>query len=171
MHSIRMRNWTRRRSSRAVPANAGDPYAVPSILRAVLKGLLNRCAIVSDHRGYGSCVRRDDARGIVFSNNTASRSRGWIHPRFASIAALEKKRAQGKPGARCTRGLVCKLHEKKRTRAYRSSGGIRLSLRNGLRLIRDLPGDRAFLPPSSARLSTNLTPASGCQNHTTSPSA
>jgi len=35
-----------------------------------------------------------------------------------------RKRAQGKPGARCTRGLVCKLHKKMRTRAYRSSGGI-----------------------------------------------
>ena len=38
------------------------------------------------------------------------------------------------------------------------------------RLIRDLPGDRAFLPPSSLRnlFLKNLTPASGCQNHTTS---
>ena len=48
---------------------------------------------------------------------------------------LKAKRAQGKPGARCTRGLVCKVHIKKRTRAYRFSGGIRLSLRDGLRLI------------------------------------
>jgi hypothetical protein len=44
-----------------------------------------------------------------------------------------------------------------------------------LRLIRDLPGDRAFLPPSPARrvkrLSANLAPASGRQNHTISPSA
>ena len=44
-----------------------------------------------------------------------------------------------------TRGLVCKLHEKKRTRAYRSSGSIRLSLRGSLRLIRDLPGDQDLL--------------------------
>ena len=36
-----------------------------------------------------------------------------------------------------------------------------------------LPGDRAFLPPSSLRnlFLKNLTPASGCQDHTTSPSA
>ena len=27
------------------------------------------------------------------------------------------------PGARCTRGLVCKMHKEKRTRAYRFSGG------------------------------------------------
>jgi len=35
------------------------------------------------------------------------------------------------PGARCTRGLVCNRHKKIRTRAYRFSGGIRHSLRNG----------------------------------------
>jgi hypothetical protein len=34
-----------------------------------------------------------------------------------------KKRAQGMPGARCTRGLVCKMHKEMRTRAYRFSGG------------------------------------------------
>jgi hypothetical protein len=40
-------------------------------------------------------------------------------------------------------------------------------------LFRALPGDRAFLPPSSLRslLLKNLTPASGRQDHTTSPSA
>src|SRR6202166_3892388 len=38
-------------------------------------------------------------------------------------------------------------------------------------LYRALPGDRAFLPPSPALLSANLTPASGCQDHTSSPSA
>jgi len=35
------------------------------------------------------------------------------------------------PGARCTRGLVCKRHKEKRTRAYRSAEAIRHSLRNG----------------------------------------
>jgi hypothetical protein len=44
---------------------------------------------------------------------------------------LETQRAQGKPGARCTRGLVCKMHKEMRTRAYRFSGGIRPSLRSG----------------------------------------
>jgi len=42
------------------------------------------------------------------------------------------------------------------------------------RLIRALPGDRAFLPPSSAwcaSIIANLTPASGRQDHTTSPYA
>ena len=36
---------------------------------------------------------------------------------------LGNKREQGRPGARCTRGLACKKVAKKRTRAYRFSGG------------------------------------------------
>jgi hypothetical protein len=48
----------------------------------------------------------------------------------------------------------------------------RLSPRNGFNgFLRALPGDRALLPPSSALLIADLTPASGRQNHTTSPSA
>src|SRR5450432_99525 len=38
-------------------------------------------------------------------------------------------------------------------------------------LFRALPGDRAFLPPSPAGFTANLTPASGRQDHTSSPSA
>ena len=69
-------------------------------------------------------------------------SRGVIRPRFAiKFPYPLNQRAQGKPGARCTRGLVCNSVEVGGTRAYRSSGGIRLSLRDGLRLIRGLPGD------------------------------
>src|SRR5690349_23512646 len=50
---------------------------------------------------------------------------------------------------------------------------IRHSPRDGFNgFLRALPGDRAFLPPSSARSSlADLTPASGCQDHATSPSA
>jgi hypothetical protein len=56
------------------------------------------------------------------------------------------------PDARCTRGLVCKLHEKKRTRAYRAAENIRHSLRNGLTAYLALTsGYRAFMPPSPAK--------------------
>ena len=54
------------------------------------------------------------------------------------------------------------------------TGYIRHSPRNGFNsLYRALPGDRALLPPSSLRslLLKNLTPASGRQDHTPSPSA
>ncbi len=53
------------------------------------------------------------------------------------------------PDARCTRGLVCKIVRKKRTRAYRAAEAIRHSLRNGLTAYSALsPEYRAFLPPS-----------------------
>jgi hypothetical protein len=75
----------------------------------------------------------------------------------------------------------CALHPRSRVQqctkqnAHEHTGSaeaIRHSLRNGFNgLFRALPGDRAFLPPSPALLSANLTPASGRQDHTTSPSA
>ncbi|MEA2917500.1 MAG: hypothetical protein QOJ15_9581 [Bradyrhizobium sp.] len=99
------------------------------------------------------------------------RSRGRICPRFARNFLTPDQKAQGTPGARCTRGLVCKNAQKNAHEHTGSAEAIRHSLRNGLRLIRALPGDRAFLPPSPALLSANLTPASGRQDHTTSPSA
>jgi len=97
-------------------------------------------------------------------------------PRVAWIFAPGNgKRAQGRPGARCTRGLVCKMHIERRTRAYRFSGGNpAFPALWCYGLLRALPGDRAFLPPSLARrgsVFTNLAPASGRQDHTTSPSA
>jgi hypothetical protein len=62
-----------------------------------------------------------------------------------------------------------KAHERSH---HRSTGFTQHSLRNGFNgLLRALLGDRAFLPPSPAENSANLTPASGCQDHTTSPSA
>jgi hypothetical protein len=62
-----------------------------------------------------------------------------------------------------------KAHERSH---HRFTGLTRLSPRNGFNgLLRALPGDRAFLPPSFADCSTTLTPASGRQDHTTSPSA
>ena len=47
----------------------------------------------------------------------------WFRPR--------NQRAQGKPGARCTRGPVCKLHEKCAHEHTGPAESIRLSLRNG----------------------------------------
>src|SRR6185295_20382007 len=41
------------------------------------------------------------------------------------------ERAQGRPGACCTRGLACDLRKQKCTRAYRAAGAFRPSLRNG----------------------------------------
>ena len=53
------------------------------------------------------------------------------------------------PGARCTRGLVCKMHKKKRTRAYRFSGSNpAFPAQWFYGLCRVLPGDEFVLSPS-----------------------
>src|SRR5215212_6860266 len=85
----------------------------------------------------------------------------------------------------------CALHPQSRVqkvkstrgRHHRFTGAARHSPRNGFNgLLRDLPGDRALLSPSSSEYGwsapgradsppQNLTPASRRQDHTTSPSA
>jgi hypothetical protein len=69
------------------------------------------------------------------------RSRDMICPSFAFRFALLKQRAQGMPGARCTRGLVCKSVERYAHEHTGSAEALRHSLRDGLRLIRALPGE------------------------------
>ena len=89
-----------------------------------------------------------------------------------SYASPSNQRAQGKPGADCTRGLVCQTHSNRRTRAYRFSRNSPAFPTQWLYgLLRALPGERACLPPSLAEDSTSLTPASRRQDHTTSPYA
>jgi hypothetical protein len=99
------------------------------------------------------------------------------------LCPSERQRAQGKPGVRCTRGPTC-IGRKHVGRHHRFTGPNRPSLRNGFNgLLRALPVTGLFchrrladwrrarpgwasdLPPQ------NLTPASGRQDHTTSPSA
>src|SRR4249919_4012039 len=61
------------------------------------------------------------------------------------VAALGNQRAQGRPGARCTRGLVCNSAQKTRTRAYRFSGNTPAFPAQWLYgLLRALPGERLF---------------------------
>ena len=77
------------------------------------------------------------------------------------------------PGARCARSRAwCVVST--RVSHHGHTGNTRHSPRNGFNgFLRALPGDRAFLPPSPLRslLLKSLMPASGHQNHTTSPSA
>src|ERR1700754_2891117 len=88
---------------------------------------------------------------------------------------LKNKRAQGKPGARCTRGLVRMRNRKKGAHEHTGSAGNTPAFPAQwfYGLLRALPGERAFLPPSLPRslLPRNLTPASRRQDHTASPSA
>jgi hypothetical protein len=77
------------------------------------------------------------------------------------------------PGARCARGLAWELKNPHERSHHRFTRTIRHSLRDGFNgFLRALLGDRALLPPSLPQSSReNLTPASGRQDHTTSPSA
>jgi hypothetical protein len=77
------------------------------------------------------------------------------------------------PGARCARSLACSVRKHTSVITTVTPENTRHSPRNGFNgFLRALPGDRAFLSPSSADIaSANLTPASRRQDHTTSPSA
>jgi hypothetical protein len=106
---------------------------------------------------------------------TVFRSRDIDCPRFAcSFALLQSQRAQGRPGARCTRGLACICTQRMRTRAYRFSGNTPAFPAQWLYgLLRALPGERlsCHRRPREASLLLDLTPAPRRPDHTTSPYA
>jgi hypothetical protein len=88
------------------------------------------------------------------------------------ISSPSNQRAQGKPGARCTRGLVCKIVQKTAHEHTGSAETLRPSLRNGFNgLYRALPGERLFATVALRVFSQDLTPAPRCQDHTILPSA
>src|SRR5437667_2837184 len=83
-----------------------------------------------------------------------------------------EQRAQGRPGACCTRGLACDLRKQKCTRAYRAAGAFRPSLRNGFTAYFVLfPENGSFASVIGGTLPANLAPAPRRPNHTTSPYA
>ena len=102
---------------------------------------------------------------------TPRRCRGARRPDRASSLPLLKDggRREGRvpphPWSAC--------NKKARGRTTGTGGSSGLPCAMVLRLIRDLPGDRAFLPPSPCRnkFLRDLAPASGRQDHTISPSA
>src|SRR5271165_3046419 len=55
----------------------------------------------------------------------------WITPELLRWTTLENKRAQGKPGARCTRSLACEMKKAHERRHHRFAGLTRPSLRDG----------------------------------------
>ena len=101
-------------------------------------------------------------------------SRDALRPRFAGLFALDGQRAQGRPGARCTRGLVCNVHKKC---AHEHTGQRRASdipCAMALRLITCSPRRTALLPPLRPERQLPpgaLTPAPRRQDHTSSPYA
>src|SRR5258705_5494145 len=83
----------------------------------------------------------------------------------------ENERAQGMPGARCTRSLVCKKQTHERSHHGHTGNHPAFPAQWFYGLLRALPGDQACLTPSPALLIADLTPALGRQNDTTWPYA
>src|ERR1700716_1915500 len=91
-------------------------------------------------------ARNDDLLADIIRLLAAPFARG-----FAGTLLPKIQRAQGRPGARCTRGLVCNVHKEMRTRAYRFSGEHpAFPAQWFYGLWRALPGDEFVLSPSSA---------------------
>jgi hypothetical protein len=113
------------------------------------------------------------SRGMTTAERASAFPRRGSRPGCWPNHPRKSRRAQGMPGAGCTHGLVCiKKHTSSKPQVHRKRPGIPCAMVYGL--FRALPGDRALLPPSPARRGSvfaNLAPASGRQNHTTSPSA
>jgi hypothetical protein len=110
--------------------------------------------------------------GAKRRQDTVSRSRGRMRPRFARDFLTLRSEGAGNAGRPMRPIAACAMSVIERTRVSQvtpESPGIPRAMVYGL--YRALPGDRAFLPPSPALLSANLMPASGHQDHTSSPSA
>jgi hypothetical protein len=69
--------------------------------------------------------------GVHAGPGTTSRSRGRFRPSFASSSRSPKRRARGRPGARCTRGLACNCAKGNAHEHTGSAETLRPSLRNG----------------------------------------
>jgi hypothetical protein len=102
----------------------------------------------------------------------APKWRAWRYP----------KGERGMPGARCTRSRACRIGSTRVSHHGRTGITRHSRTRWCYSLFRALLGDRALLSPSPVKSAcrarqgrhrsfTNLTPASGRQDHTTSPSA
>ena len=98
-----------------------------------------------------------------------------VSPEFCIfVCAPRKSRAQGRPGACCTRGLACDLRKQNCTRAYRAAATLRPSLRNGFTAYFVLsPENGSFASVATREVSPlpDLAPAPRRPNHTTSPYA
>ena len=147
-----------------VRGNASHPYVAVQSFRYLLR------LSASPAESTGRMTADDTVRDLA-----ARCARGLPN-------LLARMRAQGMPGARCTRGLVCNVRKEVRTRAYRYSGTLRHSLRNGLRLMPRSPrrrirlasviGELAVFEPGRARRHLRRFDTShGCQDHTVLPYA
>ena len=107
------------------------------------------------------------------TTDTVSRSRGAFRPSFALLVPPSQQRAQGMPGARCARSRVCDGRKQKSTRVSQvtpESPGIPYAMvLTASFVLSPATGLSCHRHPRIE--SANLTPASGRQDHTTSPAA
>jgi hypothetical protein len=126
--------------------------------------------------GFRKCSIRATGHHSILNSATRLQKRvcpcGAIRPRFAGNFLTLQSEGAGNAGRRSTRSRACSVGST-RVSHHEYAGNTRHSPRNGFNgFLRALPGDRALLPLSSAELlPPDLTPASGRQDHTTSPSA
>src|SRR5882757_8006088 len=142
------------------PSAMGFAERAPTRLASL--GTLPRKREREDAKTTHASSRRKDAR---------PHSRGAMRPRFASTLPFENVEGAGKAGCRLHPWVPC--NKKHGGRTTGSTGNIRLSLRDGftayfvLSPVTGLSCHRRF----AESLPRNLAPASGRQDHTTSPSA
>ena len=127
------------------------------------------------HDGLLRCARIDGssiAHPISINKHDFTISRPDLPEACYRISLPSSRRVQGMPGARCTRGLVCNRRKKHAHEHTGSAEASDIPCAMALRLISRSPR-RAGLVVTviSGIASTNLTPASGRQDHATLPYA
>jgi hypothetical protein len=111
-----------------------------------------------DHHCRGPFIRTSRIRWCSLRKSqphrTCPRDPTARRTRALHDAVPRKKRGQGMPGARCTRGLLCKRAQKGAHEHTGSAEAIRHSLRSGLNgFLRALPGDEFLLVTVAERIS------------------
>jgi hypothetical protein len=151
------------RDNRSVgPAKAGAHNHRPRLLKEAVSHLAKAIGAWGYRSRIGARCRslvRDDGGGFAgavarlrFDFQTAGgmrpRSRGSMRPRFASISPTFGEEGAGKAGCRLHPWVPCKESTGVGPQVNRRHPGFPCAM--GYGLLRALPGDRAFLPPSSA---------------------
>ena len=123
-----------------IPAKAGIQYAATY--------RFNHCCLWNT--GSSAPVRKR-AQGGRWQLSMVSRSRNALRPRFAGYFSPSSQRAQGRPGACCTRGLACDFALTRTAHEHtgqREHSGLPCAM--ALRLTSCSPRRTALLPPLSA---------------------
>ena len=137
------------------PGHDGERSGAPWVIVRIQ--LSNNAVIVRLDRTiqYAAAHRFDHWRLWNTGSPAFAGDDGWVCVRVLAAHCArglrnfrphQKQKAQGKPGARCTRGLVCKVRKKTHTsiQVQRRHPGFPCAM--GYGLLRALPGERLFCP-------------------------